>query len=63
MVPAYRCRANKAKANGHFSLGDLVLTKVKGFLALLTNELQTVLTVDCWLGIGCEPQGHECMRT
>ena len=33
MPPARRGRANKAKANGDLSLGDLVLAKVKGFPA------------------------------
>ncbi|XP_061362681.1 ENHANCER OF AG-4 protein 2 isoform X2 [Gastrolobium bilobum] len=33
MAPARRRGANKAKANGHLSLGDLVLAKVKGFPA------------------------------
>ncbi|CAL5212503.1 unnamed protein product [Lathyrus oleraceus] len=31
MPPARRRAANKAKANGHLRLGDLVLAKVKGF--------------------------------
>ncbi|KAK7341316.1 hypothetical protein VNO80_24242 [Phaseolus coccineus] len=33
MAPGRRRGANKAKANGHLSLGDLVLAKVKGFPA------------------------------
>lgn len=33
MAPPRRRGANKAKANGHLSLGDLVLAKVKGFPA------------------------------
>ncbi|XP_061336679.1 ENHANCER OF AG-4 protein 2-like [Gastrolobium bilobum] len=33
MAPTRRRGANKAKANGHLSLGDLVLAKVKGFPA------------------------------
>lgn len=31
MPPPRRRGANKAKANGHLRLGDLVLAKVKGF--------------------------------
>ncbi|XP_020214821.1 ENHANCER OF AG-4 protein 2 [Cajanus cajan] len=33
MAPGRRRGANKAKANGHLTLGDLVLAKVKGFPA------------------------------
>jgi len=33
MAPGRRRGGNKAKANGHLSLGDLVLAKVKGFPA------------------------------
>jgi hypothetical protein len=33
MPPSRRRGANKAKANAHFKLGDLVLARVKGFPA------------------------------
>lgn len=50
MPPPRRRGANKAKANGHLRLGDLVLAKVKGFPywpAMVRFRLSNFFFLDC----------------